>query len=258
MPTLLGPWNVQYPINFVANGDTVHEGFNKHIQEIARIYGLLNALDAGKADTSDLTALRDSLIAAIEAVSGGPVPDIFMSDLINHINSDNPHPNLLLTNTKGKLPVSRVDGLIPYLEADAGFVNWINSLIAAAIAGSSGGSYLKQNGTKTMSVTISSKTMGNTSGDNATWHVLLSGSVTISIPKAYANTSYDAKVTLTASNTNFLLSPVISKTSGSSFTVTMPGGGGLGYNADIIAGKMGGPTISSINVSWETEGTLAS
>jgi len=139
MPTLLGPWNVQYPINFVANGDTVHEGFNKHIQEIARIYGLLNALDAGKADTSDLTALRDSLIAAIEALSGGPVPDIFMSDLINHINSDNPHPNLLLTNTKGKLPVARVDGLIPYLEVDAGFANWIKSLIAAAIAGLSGG-----------------------------------------------------------------------------------------------------------------------
>ena len=258
MPTLLGPWNVQYPINFVANGDTVHEGFNKHIQEIARIYGLLNALDAGKADTSDLTALKDSLLAAIGALSGGPVPDIFMSDLINHINSDNPHPNLLLTNTKGKLPVARVDGLIPYLEADAGFTNWINSLIAAAIAGLGGGSYLKQDGKKTMPVTISSKTMGNTSGDNATWHVLLSGSVTISIPQAYANTSYDAKVTLTASNTNFLLSPVISKTSGSSFTVTMPGGGGLGYNADITANKITGPTTSSINVSWETEGTLAS
>ena len=140
MPTLLGPWNVQYPINFVANGDTVHEGFNKHIQEIARIYGLLNALDAGKADTSDLTALKDSLLAAIGALSGGPVPDIFMSDLINHINSDNPHPNLLLTNTKGKLPVARVDGLIPYLEADAGFANWIKSLIAAEIAGLGGGS----------------------------------------------------------------------------------------------------------------------
>lgn len=255
MPTLLGPWNVQYPINFVANGDTVHEGFNKHIQEIARIYGLLNALDAGKADTSDLTALRDSLLAAIGALSGGPVPDIFMSDLINHINSDNPHPNLLLTNTKGKLPVARVDGLIPYLEADAGFANWIKSLVGS---GSGGGSYLKQNGKKTMPVTISSKTMGNISGDDATWHVLLSGSVTISIPQAYANTSYDAKVTLTASNTNFLLSPVISKTSGSSFTVTMPEGGGLGYNADITANKITGPTTSSINVSWETEGTLAS
>lgn len=122
MPTLLGPWNVQYPINFVANGDTVHEGFNKHIQEIARIYGLLNALDAGKADTSDLTALRDSLIAAIEAASGGPVPDIFMSDLTNHINSSNPHPNLLLSNTKGNLPVSRVDGLTSYLQS------WVEGL----------------------------------------------------------------------------------------------------------------------------------
>lgn len=254
MPTLLGPWNVQYPINFVANGDTVHEGFNKHIQEIARIYGLLNALDAGKADTSDLTALRDSLIAAIEAASGGPVPDIFMSDLTNHINSSNPHPNLLLSNTKGNLPVSRVDGLIPYLEADAGFANWIKSLAG----GSGGGSYLKQNGKKTMPVTISSKTMGNISGDNATWHVLLSGSVTISIPKAYADTSYDAKVTLAASNTNFLLIPVISKTSGSSFTVTMPGGGELGYNANFAGSREVRPTMSSINVTWETEGTLAS
>lgn len=253
-------YQVTYPINFVANGDTVHDGFHKHIQEIERIYGLLGGLERSKVTTGDLVSTLANYVTK--------------SEFNDHVNSTNPHPNLQLATLGGNLDVSRITGnwdlsrvtgqlavgninmagLIAYLEGNTGFADWIKSIAG----GGSGGSYLKQDGKKTMPVTISSKTMGNTSGDDATWHVLLSGSVTISIPQAYANTSYDAKVTLTASNTNFLLSPVISKTSGSSFTVTMPEGGGLGYNADITANKIIGPTTSSINVSWETEGTLAS
>ena len=51
---LLGPWGVIYPVNFYSGGDTTSQAFGKHIQEIARIYGLLNALDAGKAGSDEI------------------------------------------------------------------------------------------------------------------------------------------------------------------------------------------------------------
>ena len=31
-----------YPINFTDSGDVIHEAFRKHIQEVARIYAILN------------------------------------------------------------------------------------------------------------------------------------------------------------------------------------------------------------------------
>ena len=51
---LLGPWSVLYPVRFYSGGDTTRQAFGKHIQEIARIYGLLNALDAGKAGSDEI------------------------------------------------------------------------------------------------------------------------------------------------------------------------------------------------------------
>lgn len=99
MATLLGLWSVQYPINFVANGDTVHQGFNKHIQEISRIYGLLNALDSGKVTTGDLTDALKSYVTT--------------TTFNNHVNSTNPHPNLALSTLSGNLDVSRITGNWP-------------------------------------------------------------------------------------------------------------------------------------------------
>lgn len=98
MATLLGPWSVQYPINFVANGDTVHQGFYKHIQEITRIYGLLNALDSGKVTTTDLTSSLANYVTT--------------TTFNSHVNSASPHPNLTLGVDKitGNWPTSRISG----------------------------------------------------------------------------------------------------------------------------------------------------
>ena len=109
MPTLVGPFNVGFPVNFISGGDTTNRAFSKHIQEIERIYGYLNALDAGKVSASDVSGLSGS-IGNINTA------------LTNHINSTNPHPNYKpswsdLTGTKpnladfnGNLPMSRITG----------------------------------------------------------------------------------------------------------------------------------------------------
>ena len=112
---LVGPFNVGYPVNFKSNGDTTRDAFGKHIQEIERIYGYLNALDAGKVSASDVSGLSGS-IGNINTA------------LTNHINSTNPHPNYKpnwsdLTGTKpnladfnGNLSTSRISGLQKFVE----------------------------------------------------------------------------------------------------------------------------------------------
>lgn len=92
-------YQVTYPINFVANGDTVHDGFHKHIQEIERIYGLLGGLERSKVTTGDLVSTLANYVTKTE--------------FNNHVNSANPHPNLQLATLGGNLDVSRITGNWP-------------------------------------------------------------------------------------------------------------------------------------------------
>lgn len=108
---LIGPFSKGYPVDFKSSGDTTRDAFGKHIQEIERIYGYLNALDAGKVSASDVSGLSGS-IGNINTA------------LTNHINSTNPHPNYKpsvswsdltgtkpnLTDLNGDLPMSRITG----------------------------------------------------------------------------------------------------------------------------------------------------
>ena len=53
--TLLGsPWHEKFPVAFRSGGDTTRDAFGKHINEIKRIYELLNALDSGKLSAGDI------------------------------------------------------------------------------------------------------------------------------------------------------------------------------------------------------------
>lgn len=81
------PYEVAYPVNFQSGGDVTKEAFGKHIQEIERIYGIINGLNASKVSA-----------------------DEFKSKLQSHIDDSNPHPNLNLSNTQGTLPSSRITG----------------------------------------------------------------------------------------------------------------------------------------------------
>ncbi len=111
MATLIGPFSKKETVKFWSGGDTTKEAFRKHIEEIDRIYGYLNALDIGKVSVADEGGLSTS-IGNINTA------------LTNHINNANPHPNYKpsvswsdLTGTKpnladlnGNLPMSRITG----------------------------------------------------------------------------------------------------------------------------------------------------
>ena len=53
-------YNVAYPVNFYSGGDTTKEAFGKHIQEIQRIYGIINALNADKVSADEVTTKTDT------------------------------------------------------------------------------------------------------------------------------------------------------------------------------------------------------
>ena len=137
--SLLGPFSVGYPVAFRSGGDTTREAFGKHIQEIERIYGILNALDAGKLSSTDMTNL-----------------------LNGHINSTNPHPNwkpsLNYGDIAGNIDASKILGNLANATISAGNVignltqatidydrvnglqNFVNDLITKAGVGGGGGS----------------------------------------------------------------------------------------------------------------------
>jgi hypothetical protein len=111
---LLGPWKVLYPVRFYSGGDTTSQAFGKHIQEIERIYGLLNALDAGKAGSADIA-----------------------DALQKHIDSPNPHPNwkpkLSFDDISGNIDARRIYGDLVNAYIDASHVKNLQALINGAI-----------------------------------------------------------------------------------------------------------------------------
>ena len=134
----LGPFSVGYPVDFKSGGDTTRDAFGKHIQEIEKIYGILNALNADKMSASDMSGLSSSISNINTA-------------LTNHINSTNPHPNYKpswsdLTGTKpnladfgGNLDASRIinlptvsdkgDGITESISAQNGYAKFNSGLI---------------------------------------------------------------------------------------------------------------------------------
>ena len=114
----LGPFSVEYPVNFRSGGDTTKDAFWKHIQEIERIYGLLTAIDAAAASSDSISG----------AISG---------ELQQHINSTNPHPNwkpsLSFDDITGNLAASRVVGKLTNATIDAGKVNGLSEIIGGEI-----------------------------------------------------------------------------------------------------------------------------
>ena len=82
-------FKVGYPVDFRSGGDTTQQAFGKHIQEIVKIYGDLNALNAESLSSSEFT-----------------------KKLEEHIKDSDPHPNLIinLDTTTGNLDGGRITG----------------------------------------------------------------------------------------------------------------------------------------------------
>ena len=102
------PFEVGYPVRFYSGGDTTREAFQKHIQEIERIYQIINQLDADKISSGDI-------------------------DLSSHINAANPHPNLSLDTLGGTIPASKITGLPnngvdTFGKSAAGYIDFENGI----------------------------------------------------------------------------------------------------------------------------------
>ena len=134
-------------MNFWSGGDTTRDAFKKHIDEITRIYGYLNALDAGKVSASDVSGLSGSVGNLGTTVSSlSTTVSNLNTALTNHINAANPHPNYTpsvswsnisskpnLADLSGNLPMSRVTGNL-----DASRVANLPSSITDATWGTNG------------------------------------------------------------------------------------------------------------------------
>lgn len=132
---LIGPFSKGFAVNFKSGGDTTKDAFHKHIQEIDRIYGYLNALDAGKVSADDVNKGIGDLNTA----------------LTKHINSTSPHPNWKpsfsykdltdkpsLEDLSGTLSASKVSGKLTNATIDAGNVNGLSGVIDGRLPASSG------------------------------------------------------------------------------------------------------------------------
>lgn len=149
MARVSGPYSAAFPVNFTSKGDTTRDAFKKHMDEIARIYGILTDFDKDVANAEGITG-----------------------QLTSHINSSNPHPNYKpsiswsdvnnkpglndlsgtlsalkvvgeLTNAtiatgkvtgleafvKGKIPESKGDGITEKTLSSSGYVKFANGLI---------------------------------------------------------------------------------------------------------------------------------
>ncbi len=93
------PYTVQYPVRFYSGGDTVSEAVYKHIQEFESLYGKLTDLNTRKAESSEVSSKINDLKKEIN------------TDLKDHINSTDPHPNLTFSKIGGKVTNSQIDSI---------------------------------------------------------------------------------------------------------------------------------------------------
>ena len=107
------PFDVAFPVNFYSGGDTTKEAFGKHIQEIKRIYGIINSVNADKVSAAELTSKFTEINGKITQNN---------SSLQSHIDSTNPHPNykpsLSFSDISGKLETSKLTGKLPIRVVD--------------------------------------------------------------------------------------------------------------------------------------------
>ena len=142
MSVSIGPWDPQYPVNFYESGDTVTQAFGKHIQEIERIYGLLNALDADKVSGAELAEILRSYVTLtyLNARLGDYVTNATFN---SHVNSGDPHPNLQLSTLRGSLGFDRITGNLGFDRVTgnipANRINGLNEAIDARLPSGGGG-----------------------------------------------------------------------------------------------------------------------
>ena len=122
-----GPFNVLYPVAFRSGGDTTRVAFGKHIQEIERIYGILNALDSDKISASDL-----------DGMLGNFKPKLSFSDISGNLDMSKITGNLDGSRISGQIDASKIFGKLSNANIDAGNVNGLSALVKTLIPDDNG------------------------------------------------------------------------------------------------------------------------
>lgn len=128
MARVSGPYSAAFPVNFTSKGDTTRDAFKKHMDEIARIYGILTDFDKDIPDADSITG-----------------------QLTTHINSTNPHPNYKpsiswsdvtnkpgLNDLSGTLAASKVVGELTNATIATGKVTGLEAFVNGKIPASGG------------------------------------------------------------------------------------------------------------------------
>lgn len=135
------PYEVVYPVAFRAGGDTTRDAFGKHIQEIARIYGILNELKSGKLDSSTLTETMRGHIESSNPHPNYHPPVPSMNDVTGNLAASRVYGDLtnatisrsrvtgLEGYVQGLIPPSSGDGITDALQKESGYVEFKNGLI---------------------------------------------------------------------------------------------------------------------------------
>lgn len=108
----------QYTVNFKSGGDLTKDAFWKHIQEIHRIYGILNDLDANSVDSAAVTKAIDD---AINKLKSTWKPSLTFNDISGTLDGSRLSGNISAALIKGALTNATIpSGNVTGLE---GFVN---------------------------------------------------------------------------------------------------------------------------------------
>ena len=109
---IIGPFSKGFAVNFRSGGDTTKDAFHKHIQEIDRIYGYLNALDVGKVSAADLTTITNKVTTLDSKVT---TLDSKVTTLTNKVDG---MPNVTTDITDIEADITDIKSDITTLKAD--------------------------------------------------------------------------------------------------------------------------------------------
>lgn len=134
---ILGPFSVGFPVVFRSGGDTTRVAFGKHIQEIERIYGILNALDNDKLSASDLNA---KLAGFKPSMSFADITgNLDISRITGNLDMSRISGNLDFSRITGNVPAARVSGTLSNANIAASNVTGLEAFVKNIVPSSSGG-----------------------------------------------------------------------------------------------------------------------
>lgn len=185
-----GPYTVGFPVNFTSEGDTTRDAFRKHMDEIARIYGILTGIDA---DTLDANAVSDMLQKHIDSTNPHPSykPSVSWADLTGKPG---------LNDLSGTLSASKVVGELTNATIASGKVTGLEAFVNSKIPASSGDGITDKNLSDNGFVKFSNGLMVQWGSSNPTETVETWSAFDVTFPQVFPHVCYNVMLTVLKSS----------------------------------------------------------